>query len=58
LSFLKTYLPREQWITYEQDLEYRYLEPYIHEINAEWDEMEKFDGFDYWKRDWSSHEMK
>jgi hypothetical protein len=57
LSFLKTYLPKEQWITYEQDLKYRYLEPYIHEINAEWDEMEKFNGFDFWKRDWSTYEI-
>lgn len=58
LSCLKIYLPRENWITYEEDLEYRYLDPYVREINAEWDEMNEFDGFNYWDRDWPEHEAK
>ncbi|XP_011690822.1 PREDICTED: cytochrome b-c1 complex subunit 7-like [Wasmannia auropunctata] len=43
LSFLKIYLPRKKWVTYEQDKEYRYLTPYIEEIQAEEAEIDKFD---------------
>ncbi|XP_011060870.1 PREDICTED: cytochrome b-c1 complex subunit 7-like [Acromyrmex echinatior] len=43
LNFLKIYLPSEKWITFEQDLEYRYLTPYIEEIKFEQAEMNEFD---------------
>ncbi|KYN33095.1 Cytochrome b-c1 complex subunit 7, partial [Trachymyrmex septentrionalis] len=43
LNFLKIYLPREKWVTYEQDIEYRYLKPYIEEIEAEINEFDYYD---------------
>ena len=42
LSLLKAYLPKEQWITYEQDLKNRYLQPYIKEVKAEKQEIRDF----------------
>lgn len=39
LDINKEYLPKEQWITYEDDLQNgRYLQPYIDEVLAEWKE--------------------
>ncbi|TGZ54465.1 cytochrome b-c1 complex subunit 7 [Temnothorax longispinosus] len=47
LSFLKIYLPREKWVTYEQDIEYRYLGPYMEEIQTEQAEINEFDYHNY-----------
>ncbi|XP_029175826.1 cytochrome b-c1 complex subunit 7-like [Nylanderia fulva] len=47
LSFLKIYLPKEKWVTYEQDLEYRYLSTYMEEIKAEQAEINEFDCHNY-----------
>ncbi|XP_011155377.1 cytochrome b-c1 complex subunit 7 [Solenopsis invicta] len=47
LSFLKRYLPREKWVTYEQDIEYRYLSPYMEEIQAEQAEINEFECHNY-----------
>ncbi|CAL1677115.1 unnamed protein product [Lasius platythorax] len=47
LSFLKIHLPKEKWVTYEQDLEYRYLGPYMEEIKAEQAEINEFDCHNY-----------
>ncbi|XP_017878770.1 cytochrome b-c1 complex subunit 7-like [Ceratina calcarata] len=58
LDVLKQYLPREKWITYEQDLEYRYLQPYIQEINAEKTEIYEFGCPNYAEDDWPYHELK
>ncbi|XP_014478040.1 PREDICTED: cytochrome b-c1 complex subunit 7-like [Dinoponera quadriceps] len=52
LNFLKTYLPREKWVTFEQDLEYRYLGQYIKEIEAERAEIQKFGCLNYSDTDW------
>lgn len=43
LGFLRTQLPKEKWITFEQDLEYRYLDTYMKEIEAEQAEKNEFD---------------
>lgn len=43
LSALRIQLPKEKWITYDQDLEYRYLDPYMKEIEAEQAEINEFD---------------
>lgn len=42
LDFLKIHLPRDEWITYEADRDYRYLSPYIAEVKAEWREIYEF----------------
>ncbi|XP_029034991.1 cytochrome b-c1 complex subunit 7-like [Osmia bicornis bicornis] len=51
LDFLKMHLPKEKWITYEQDLEYRYLQPYIQEIIAERREIYDFGCSNYVEND-------
>lgn len=39
LEINKEYLPKDQWITYEEDLEKgHYLKPYVKEVLAEWKE--------------------
>ncbi|KAG5321788.1 QCR7 protein, partial [Acromyrmex heyeri] len=43
LSFVKIHLPSEKWITFEEDVKYRYLTPYIEELKAEQAEMNEFD---------------
>lgn len=58
LSFLKIYLPREKWVTYEQDIEYRYLSPYMEEIEAEQAEINKFGCHNYKDSDWPAGEVK
>nr|XP_012138347.1 PREDICTED: cytochrome b-c1 complex subunit 7-like [Megachile rotundata] len=58
LDFMKTYLPKEKWITYEQDLEYRYMEPYIQEIIEERQEIYDFGCTNYREYDWPSGEVK
>ncbi|XP_076766395.1 cytochrome b-c1 complex subunit 7 [Xylocopa sonorina] len=58
LDFLKTYLPEEKWISYEQDLEYRYLQPYIDEIVAERMEINEFGCSNYSEDDWPQGELK
>lgn len=58
LSFLKIHLPREKWVTYEQDLEYRYLGPYIKEIEAERAEIYNFGCRNYDDSDWPADEVK
>ena len=40
LSVMKTVLPKDQWPTYEEDLEKgRYLHPYIEEVEKEFSEQ-------------------
>lgn len=56
LDFLKILLPEEKWVTYEQDLEYRYLGPYIKEIVAERDEILEFGCLNYSDTDWPANE--
>lgn len=56
LDFLKILLPREKWVTYEQDLEYRYLGPYMKEIEAERAEIFKFGCSNYSDTDWPANE--
>ncbi|KAK1131872.1 hypothetical protein K0M31_016020 [Melipona bicolor] len=58
LDFLKIYLPKEKWITYEQDIEYRYLDPFIEEIMAERMEIYKFGCTNYSDTDWPYFEIK
>ncbi|XP_071865406.1 cytochrome b-c1 complex subunit 7 [Bombus fervidus] len=58
LDFLKIHLPKEKWITFEQDMEYRYLNPYIEEIKAERDEIYQFGCTNYSDSDWPSCEIK
>ncbi|KZC09872.1 Cytochrome b-c1 complex subunit 7 [Dufourea novaeangliae] len=58
LDFLKTYLPREEWITYEQDLQYRYLQAYIHEIIAERIEIYEFGCVNYSEDEWPTGVLK
>lgn len=58
LDFLKTRLPREKWVTYEQDLEYRYLGPYIKEIEDERAEIHNFGCRNYDDDDWPADDVK
>lgn len=58
LDFLKIHLPKEKWITYEQDIEYRYLDPFIEEIMAERMEIYKFGCTNYSDTDWPYFEIK
>ncbi|KAL6260478.1 hypothetical protein P5V15_008003 [Pogonomyrmex californicus] len=58
LNFLKIYLPKEKWVTYEQDIEYRYLSPYIEEIQAEQAEINEFGCHNYSDSDCPTGEMK
>ncbi|KAF3430380.1 hypothetical protein E2986_11597 [Frieseomelitta varia] len=58
LDFLKIHLPKEKWITYEQDIEYRYLDPFIEEIMAERMEIYKFGCTNYSDIDWPYFEIK
>lgn len=39
-SLNKTYLPKEQWTKYEEDV--KYLEPYLEEVKREWAEKEAY----------------
>ena len=40
---MKTVLPKEQWVTYEQDLEEgRYLQDLIEEVEKELEEIEEW----------------
>ncbi|EFN85190.1 Cytochrome b-c1 complex subunit 7 [Harpegnathos saltator] len=56
LDFLKRLLPEEKWVTYEQDLEYRYLDLYMKEIEAERAEIQKFGCRNYSDTDWPANE--
>lgn len=47
LGFLKIHLPKEKWVTYEEDLKYRYLTPYLDEVETEQAEIKEFDYTDY-----------
>lgn len=58
LDFLKMNLPREKWITYEQDMSYRYLQPYIMEIIMEKQEVNEFGCTNYAEWHWPSEEIK
>ncbi|XP_016909414.1 cytochrome b-c1 complex subunit 7-like [Apis cerana] len=58
LDFLKMNLPREKWITYEQDMNYRYLQPYIIEIVMEKQEVNEFGCTNYAEWHWPSNEFK
>ncbi|KAG7213647.1 hypothetical protein KM043_002893 [Ampulex compressa] len=58
LDFLKIHLPEEKWITFEQDLEYRYLQPYLREIKAEKIEIYEFGCVNYHDDDWPANELK
>lgn len=40
-SLNKTYLPKEQWTKYEEDI--KYLEPYLDEVKREWAEKEAYE---------------
>ena len=43
LEMMKTVLPKEQWVTYEQDLEEgRYLQDLIEEVEKELEEIEEW----------------
>ncbi|XP_076629187.1 cytochrome b-c1 complex subunit 7 [Colletes latitarsis] len=57
-DFLKTFLPKEKWITYEQDLEYRYLDSYLEEIEAERIEIYEFGCVNYTEGEWPAGELK
>lgn len=35
-------LPKHMWITYEEDLEYRYLMPYIRDVETEMQEKREY----------------
>ncbi|XP_033333842.2 cytochrome b-c1 complex subunit 7 [Megalopta genalis] len=52
LDFLKTRLPKDEWITFEQDREYRYLKPYLKEIYEEIYEIYEFGCVNYSENDW------
>lgn len=41
LSLNKTYLPKEQWTKYEEDI--KYLEPYLEEVKREQAEQEAYE---------------
>lgn len=58
MDFLKMNLPREKWITYEQDMSYRYLQPYIMEIIMEKQEVNEFGCTNYAEWHWPSEEIK
>lgn len=40
LCLNKTYLPKEEWTKYEEDV--KYLEPYLEEVKREWAEKAAF----------------
>ena len=43
LEMMKTVLPKEQWVTYEEDLEHgRYLQDLIEEVEKELEEIEEW----------------
>ena len=43
LEMMKTVLPKEQWVSYEQDLEEgRYLQDLIEEVEKELEEIEEW----------------
>ena len=43
LEMMKTVLPKEQWVTYEEDLEHgRYLQGLIEEVEKELEEIEEW----------------
>ncbi|CAK9830303.1 Cytochrome b-c1 complex subunit 7 [Anthophora retusa] len=52
IDALKVYLPKEKWVTFEQDQEYRYLEPYIRELVEERKEIYDFGCSNYGSEDW------
>lgn len=58
MDFLKMNLPKEKWITYEQDLNYRYLKPYIMEIIMEKEEVNDFGCTNYAEWHWPNEEFK
>ncbi|RWS17688.1 cytochrome b-c1 complex subunit 7-like protein [Dinothrombium tinctorium] len=44
LEITKSFLPKEEWVTYEEDMtKGRYLQPYIDEVLAEWKEREDWE---------------
>ncbi|XP_076175253.1 cytochrome b-c1 complex subunit 7 [Ptiloglossa arizonensis] len=57
-DFLKIHLPKEKWITYEQDLEYRYLDPYLEEVREERIEIYEFGCVNYKEDDWPAGAVK
>ncbi|KOC69095.1 Cytochrome b-c1 complex subunit 7 [Habropoda laboriosa] len=58
LDMMKIYLPKEKWTTYEQDLEYRYLTPYVREVMEERMEIYNFGCSNYGKEDWPDGMVK
>ncbi|XP_066601010.1 uncharacterized protein [Prorops nasuta] len=52
LNYNKIMLPEEEWITYEQDVAYRYLTPYLEEVRAEYQEIYNFGCPNYSSLDW------
>ncbi|XP_076302007.1 cytochrome b-c1 complex subunit 7 [Lasioglossum baleicum] len=57
LDYLESRLPKNEWITYEEDLEYRYLDPYLKEIAAERNEIYEFGCVNYSEKDWPADEL-
>lgn len=50
LSINGEILPKHMWITYEEDLEYRYLTPYIKEVEKEMQEKRDYgEILEYWQ---------
>ncbi|RWS29233.1 cytochrome b-c1 complex subunit 7-like protein [Leptotrombidium deliense] len=48
LEMTKSYLPKEEWITFEADrTKGRYLQPYVDEVLAEWKEREDWERQDH-----------
>ncbi|CAK9794959.1 Cytochrome b-c1 complex subunit 7 [Anthophora quadrimaculata] len=58
LDALKVYLPKEKWITFEQDQEYRYLDPYLREVIEERKEIYNFGCANYHPEDWPAGLVK
>lgn len=44
-SINKTYLPKDQWTKYEEDI--KYLEPYLEEVKREWAEKSAYEHNNY-----------
>lgn len=58
LDFLKIHLPKEKWLTFEQDLAYRYLDAYLEEVIDERREIYEFGCVNYKSNHWPAFEVK
>ncbi|XP_076672259.1 cytochrome b-c1 complex subunit 7 [Andrena cerasifolii] len=58
LDFLKIHLPKEKWLTFEQDLAYRYLGAYLEEVIQERREIYEFGCVNYKSNHWPAFEVK